>query len=1349
MQHGTGNTVVMSRFRRLDNSFGWLAFVIAAVTYCVTAESSASYWDCSEFIFSAHNLEVNHPPGAPFFMLTANFFSVFAAPDEVAYMVNIMSALLSAGCILFLFWSITHLTRRLIIGKEQAMTTSQAVTILASGMVGALAYTWSDTFWFSAVEAEVYGFSSLFTAVTFWLILKWEEDDCSPASDRWLILIAYLTGLSIGVHLLNLLCLPAVALVAYYKKRPDANWKGALLALVLSGMLVVVVLYGIMPGMLKMGSWAELLFVNVFGLPFHTGLCTYMILLFATFIVGLVLTVKGCRLSVMALLFTFMIALLGIPFYGYNLIVILLGGTLFLVGVYFAARKFMTTLRVYHTTILCVLMIVVGYSSYALILIRSNANTPMAQCVADDIFSLTSYINREQYGSSPLLYGPGFDSEFKVDEETGKNEFAETTPVYMRVGDRYEFRGYNKEHLYEQNMFFPRMYNSAYAGAYESWIGGEVTNTVKAKHPEKRAGRKNPDEVKMPTQWDNAKFFLFYQVGYMYMRYLAWNFIGRQNDVQFLGGLEHGNCITGISFIDNLVYGDQDKLPSNLKDNNAGRNVYFGIPFILGILGLVWQYRRGRNGKNQFWVTFTLFLMTGLAIVVYLNQTPSQARARDYSFAASFYAFAIWIGMGVAAIVHLVSKKLRNATEKKKVVASCVVSAVCLLVPLQMLSQTWDDHDRSGRYACRDFARNILDSMQDEGNPIIFTSYDNDTYPLWYCQAVEGIRTDARVCFSAFVGYNESLDQMKSPAYDSPPVPTTWQKEYYRYNSGGSITVLPEEATPVILEYVADRPQTRALLGNNPLEINSVTRYWVQESSDDEKSAARVEVEMLFDHLRTKGAKIYNDSVAVLSSRIADMKMRLENADDTVGNALSDSIEYYMEKCDDLTSAASRMQDIGQRCIPAELHIPVDSAAVCESGMMMPCGAAIPEYMVIEFKGKKSIEQFKLVMLDIIASAGWRRPVYMSSTILAGDYHTYLKRFFVQEGLALRVTPFDWSKHGYKIDEINRGFYPMDIDKAYRNVMTRFKWGGIKEKENYYADEVVREFTTYHHDFIAKLASAMYRDIEQAESEGRDSRGQAMRLVALLEKQQMELPTDRIPLNVADRKWMIVEVCKNLYVRESALKGKDGYLGDDVCERILQLYKNNLKDVARFGWEYVKWYEVCKLKFVYDEEEYKKILYNALRVFYEGEAAGIKVHPSEVLPCGASDIAGLLKKDLSDLTSDQEYATRLKFLEFGMPKAVMGLLASTASKPEFAALHGKYVAELLGIHCDMLKKLYREYELVCMDSGDTRRKLWLMERVLECVEYELCVMRQAGIAQEQEHMAVYRKCADVCGYVFR
>ena len=824
----------MKQYNKINNLVGWLAFAVAAFTYCMTIEPTASFWDCPEFITTGYKLEVGHPPGAPFFMLTANLFSQFASDaTQVAKMVNIMSALMSAACILFLFWSITHLTKKLICPDDKEMTTGKLITIMGASLVGALAYTWSDTFWFSAVEGEVYAYSSLFTAVVFWLILKWENRANEPHSDRWLILIAYLTGLSIGVHLLNLLCIPAIVLVYYYKKNPNANLKGSLIALAGSMILVAVVLYGIVPGIVKVGGWFELLFVNDFGLPFNTGVIIYMIILAASIIWGVYesYTVKSRKRMNISFLTT--VGLLGIPFYGHGWSSVFIGIiVLAILAIYLFANigeKYRVSARTLNTSLLAMMMIVVGYSSYAVIVIRSSANTPMDQNSPEDIFTLGEYLGREQYGTRPLFYGQTYASKpaLKPTEGGCVYDVEEGAPVYQRKEkerpdekDSYEIVRHKTEYKYAQNMLFPRMYSDAHAQAYEDWLGGVEGRQV----PYDQCGEMIM--VKIPTQWDNIKFFFIYQLNYMYWRYFMWNFAGRQNDIQGQGEIEHGNWITGISFIDNMLIGDQTLLPSELK-NNKGHNVFYCLPLILGLIGLFWQAYKGEKGIQQFWIVFFLFFMTGLAIVLYLNQTPQQPRERDYAYAGSFYAFAIWIGLGVAAIAEYLSKKINEKP------AAILASVVCLLVPVQMVSQTWDDHDRSDRYTCRDFGQNYLNSVPEKGNPILFTNGDNDTFPLWYNQETEGVRTDVRVCNLSYLQTDWYIDQMRRPAYDSPSVPINWDRIDYVSGHNEAVYVRPD-AMPTILEFYKKNPEEAAKeFGDNPYELKNILEHWVRSPKED------------------------------------------------------------------------------------------------------------------------------------------------------------------------------------------------------------------------------------------------------------------------------------------------------------------------------------------------------------------------------------------------------------------------------------------------------------------------------------------------------------------------------------
>ena len=1141
----------MKKFRIWNNAFGWFTFLIAALTYCLTVEPTASFWDCPEFILSGNKLEIGHPPGAPFFMLTANFFSMFAAPDKVAYMVNIMSALLSAAGILFLFWSITHLTRKLVAGSSKEMSKSQMITILGSGLVGALAYTWSDTYWFSAVEGVVYGYSSLFTAVVFWRILKWESKADSPHSDRWLVLIAYLVGLSIGVHLLNLLCIPAIVLVVYYKKFPNASLKGALMALAVSAAIVGVVLYGIVPGVVKVGGWFELLFVNLLGFSFNTGLYIYIVLLFGALIAGIYCTETEKSQNIIAGIFTFTIALLGIPFYGNSIGGSIFLGAIVLVVIYIigtrgsvsykggeATQKYLISRRWFNTSFLSLLLIMIGYSSYALIVIRSSANTPMDQNSPEDIFTLGSYLNREQYGSRPLFYGECFDAEVDRTKD-GDAVSVETSPIYMRVEkknasdpDEYEIIDHNREYKHVQNMLFPRMYSSDHAGEYERWIGKNIRNTKRAKFPDIRKQQGKSLEVKVPTQLDNMRFFINYQVNHMYWRYFLWNFVGRQNDIQNnYGEKEYGNWITGIPLIDNIRLGDQNKLPETIKENK-GRNVFFALPLILGIIGIIWQLSNDKKGKQQFWVVFMLFFMTGLAIVLYLNQTPMQPRERDYAYAASFYAFAIWIGMGVAGIVHYADKWLKK---ENSCITSIIVAAICLLVPLQMVSQTWDDHDRSGRYACPDFGENYLNTLPDEGCPIIFTCGDNDTFPLWYSQEVEGDRTDARVCNLSYLQTDWYIDQMKRPAYDSPGLPITWDRINYAGNTNIYVYVFPMEE--FIMQYRNAFPEKfEKSFGDNPFEMNKITKHWILEANATKKSEAR---------------KVVDEIITLYEKAINEGRTRRNHI------------------------------EIPRSIIPCEtLYIPIDEEAVKRSGMVIPAEYEdeMPQYMTIDISNKSALYRHELIIFDMLANANWERPIYMSMTVGESNYPSALTKFFVHEGLAYRITPFDWSELGY---DTASGDRPVDIDKFYTNVTKRFKWGGIKEYKDYYADETIRRMISTHRNLVAQLATEMLN------SETEDAK-----IIDVLETVYKELPADVAHYDaLRDNTIALADVYNIIYRIQSDYKNeiancnddpirlavlKELFLGDDTLAMLRQRRNEIANSILKNEFEHINWYNTLK-----------------------------------------------------------------------------------------------------------------------------------------------------------------------------
>ena len=1049
----------MKQYRTVNNLMGWLTFIIAATVYCLTIEPTASFWDCPEFITTGYKLEVGHPPGAPFFMLVANLFSQFASDvTTVAKMVNYMSALMSGACILFLFWSITHLVRKLIITDENNITKGQLITVMGSGLIGALVYTFSDTFWFSAVEGEVYAFSSLFTAVVFWLILKWEDVADQPHSDRWIILIAYLTGLSIGVHLLNLLCLPAIVLVYYYKKTPNATAKGSLIALFGSMVLVAAVLYGIVPGIVKVGGWFELLFVNGLGMSFNSGVVVYIILLAAALIWGVYESYTEKNKTRMAISFILTIALLGIPFYGHGASSIVIGILVIAaLGLYLAPNiqtkikeKWRISARTMNTALLCTMMIVIGYSSYALIVIRSTANTPMDQNSPEDIFTLGEYLGREQYGTRPLFYGPAFSSKVALDVKDGYciprqseagSKFVRKEKTSPDEKDSYIELPGRVEYEYAQNMLFPRMYSSSHAPLYKQWVDIKGYDV-----PYDQCGEMVM--VNMPTQWENIKFFFTYQLNFMYWRYFMWNFAGRQNDIQGSGEIEHGNWITGIPFIDNILVGNQELLPQDLKDNK-GHNVFYCLPLILGLIGLFWQAYRNQRGIQQFWVVFFLFFMTGIAIVLYLNQTPAQPRERDYAYAGSFYAFAIWVGMGVAGLIQWCSRmkpeqrliagateeeaeKIRKTLEEKRAkfiteeeeaelqykldslyetyvpykpsaAMACILSIICLLVPIQMASQTWDDHDRSNRYTCRDFGANYLMTLPDKGNPIIFCNGDNDTFPLWYNQDTEEVRRDVRICNLSYAQTDWYIYQQQCPLYDAPGLPISWDQNQYQEGKNEYVAVRPELKKQIEALYQKHPEEARDSFGNDPYEIKNILKYWVFAEKQE------------FHVIPTDTINIYIDKDAVLRS----------------GMMLPEAIRHLK---------GEELRD------------------------------AIPDKLSISLKNIRLLTKVDLLMLEILANCNWERPLYMAISV-GNSSKLKFDDYFVQEGLAFRFTPFNYKEWG-DVEEGNG--YAIDTEKLYENVMNRYKYGGL-DTPGLYLDETTLRICYSHRRLFAQLAKELVK----------------------------------------------------------------------------------------------------------------------------------------------------------------------------------------------------------------------------------------------------------------------------------
>jgi hypothetical protein len=701
---------IMQHTKLINNILGWLVFIVACITYFATLEPTVSWWDCGEFITSAFKLEVGHPPGAPTFMILGRIFTLFA-PDvtKAAVMVNSLSAIASAATIMFLYWTIVHLARKLFPGEK--LNTGEQIAVWGSGLVGALAFTFTDSFWFSAVEGEVYALSSLFTAMVFWAILKWENVAHEKYANRWLLLIAYLMGLSIGVHLLNLLAIPAIGMVYYFKKY-EFSWKGVIYALAASMGILLGIQYGIIPGVPHVAFIFDRIFVNAFGLPFNSGILFMGALVVAGSVWGINYTRKRNKV-------------------------------------------------VLNTALTMVIVILIGYSSFALIVIRASANPPMNQNSPDNAFALVRYLNREQYGDRPLVKGPYYNAP-RIATKAPKEQ-------YNKVDGKYEITGTMPGgSVYEPKMetIFPRMYSDKanHVQAYKEW--GKVKGT-----PVRVRDRGEVKTLQKPTFGENLRFFFSYQIGHMYMRYFMWNFVGRQNDVQGHGGFQNGNWVSGISFIDEPKTGPRDNMPEWMK-NDPSRNVYYFLPLLLGLLGLFFQYNQGKKGKETFAVTMLLFILTGIAIVVYLNQYPYQPRERDYAYAGSFYAFAIWIGLGVLAIHSGLKKVLKGAP------GAVLATAISLItVPGVLASQNWDDHDRSGKYMTRDYAKNYLESCAP--NAILFTYGDNDTFPLWYVQEVEGVRRDIKIVNISYLGMDWYISQQQFKTYDADPVPFSFTKDKY------------------------------------------------------------------------------------------------------------------------------------------------------------------------------------------------------------------------------------------------------------------------------------------------------------------------------------------------------------------------------------------------------------------------------------------------------------------------------------------------------------------------------------------------------------------------------------------
>lgn len=964
----------MKNFKQLNNIVGWLTFLVAAVTYLLTIEPTASFWDCGEFITTSYKLEVGHPPGAPFFMILGRFFTILGgSPANAAVMINAMSALASAFTILFLFWTITHLGKKLIKPQGEAYTMGQTIAILGAGVVGALAYTFSDTFWFSAVEGEVYASSSLFTAMVFWAILKWENEADEPHANRWIILIAYLMGISIGVHLLNLLAIPAIVFVYYFRKYPLTR-NGILISLAASLLILGVVMYGIIPGVITAASWFELMFVNGVGLPYNTGAIIYAFLLIGGLVYGILYTIRKKKV-------------------------------------------------LWNTILLGVTVILIGYSSFAMIVIRSSANPPMDQNSPDNVFALLGYLNREQYGDRPLLYGQYYN--------TPLDKYVDDKPYYIQKNGKYVVADMRQKPVFDSNLstVFPRMYSreNEHIEAYKQWAN------IKGRKVSVTDEDGQAKTIELPTFGENLTFFLRYQIGHMYFRYFMWNFSGRQSDIQSNGEITNGNWITGINFIDSIRLGDQKTLPQEFKNNKAN-NAYYMLPFILGIIGIVFMYNRGIEGKKDLWTVFLLFLMTGFAIVVYLNQTPLQPRERDYAYAGSFYAFTIWIGIGVLGIYELLKKYMPDSTS-----AGIAGGLSLLLVPVLMGAQNWDDHDRSNRYTCRDFGANYLKTCAP--NAVIFTNGDNDTFPLWYNQEVEGVRRDMRVCNLSYFQTDWYIDQMKRKAYESAPLPISFEHDSYVQGKRDVIYLM-----------------------------------------EDPRLKGSVELKQALDFVKDENPRT-----------------KLEQAE-------------------------------GAAYIPSKkLYMVVDKEAVIRNKAVNPQDYdKIVDTLKIDFGSRHYITKDELMLLDMIATNNWERPLYFAITV-GRDKYLNLQDYFQLEGLAYRLVPIktENSDGGLNIGKV-------DSKVMYENVMNNFKWGNMNNPKVYIDENNARMMMNIRNTFN-RLAETLVAE------------GQPDKATQVLDRGVELIPHKIVPYNYF-----------SMMMAETYFKAGKPEKGKDIIKTIMTDYEEQL-----------------------------------------------------------------------------------------------------------------------------------------------------------------------------------------------
>lgn len=1067
---------MLNNYQKVNNIIGWLVFAIATFVYASTIEPTASFWDCGEYIATTFKLQVGHPPGAPLFQMIGRMFSLLAGDDvtKVAKMVNMVSALSSSFTILFLFWTITAMARKIAEAKGK-LSDSKIYIIMGSGIIGALAYTFSDSFWFSAVEGEVYAMSSLFTAAVFWAILKWERVAHEAHSDRWIILIIYLFGLSIGVHLLNLLTVPAIVFIYYFKKYPFSQ-KSFIIAAAVAVFLLGIIQAGVIPGVVNLAGNFELFFVNSLGLSYNTGTIIYAIMLIAFVVLGILFTHKESPKLFAGFLAVgvgfLLLSLVSAPSGGAVAFRLIVGG-----GTLAAIYIYKSKVAIINTILLSFTVLLIGYSSFIMLVIRSNANTPMNENAPKDAISLLSYLNREQYGDWPILYGQYYNSPLNPEQP-----YKDGTPVYVRalqdnVGgmtpvegsgitkakgkDKYIISDDRKSSIpnYDPEYCtpFPRMWSSQsnHEAAYRNWGGIER---------DKKVGSDGREVPVKPKFSENLSYFFSYQINWMFWRYFFWNYVGRQNDVQGHGNVSEGNWITGFDAFDTWRLGSGT--PSSVQ-NNKGHNAFYALPLILGVIGMFYQF--SRNNKDAF-VVMLLFFFTGLAVVIYLNQYPYQPRERDYAYTGSTYAFAVWIGLGVMAIWE----KLKQISNEK--LRAVVSTALCFVVPAIMAKEGWDDHDRSNRYTARDLAKAYLDSC--EPNAILFTNGDNDTFPLWYVQEVEGYRTDVRVCNLSLLNTDWYINQMKRKAYDSDPVPFSLTED--KYIQG--------------------------------------TRDYVP-----------------FYDMKIKGNIPVKQLIEFVSSEDPNNKLQ---------GGGGKPISFMPTK---------------------NMSIPVDSATVVNN-KTVPAELANRVLKSIDWTVDKSyILKNDLMVIDLLATNNWKRPIYFAVTT-GPDSYLNLQEYFQLEGLAYRLVPLRATP-----DEQQMSGTRVATDVMYNNMMNKFTWGNM-DKPGVYLDENIQRMCTNLRIQMGTLAAALIQENKKDKAE------------KILDKALQVMPEFNVPYDatiysivmgyyqlnkpekanpLAKRLFEVYEGDMKFYLNQKngmAIYGQDVRRAQEIMGRMVYLSKQNKQD---------------------------------------------------------------------------------------------------------------------------------------------------------------------------------------------